>query len=154
MSHQDVEYIIDAIFIITMILFVSGVLFMLAVAMREPREKTMEPQTVTELRWYLARANSAFNEAIKYRRDADANRIQAILNKAKAEKELAAHATKETKTNLKNARAKVKQADEKFLEADKALLTVHKQKIHLETELQHAQARKDPQCDTPTPNCW
>lgn len=114
----------------------------------------MEPQTVTELRWYLARTNTAFNEALKYRRDADTNRIQAILDKAEAEKELAAHATKETKNNLKNARAKVKQADEKFLEADKALLTVHKQKIHLETELKHAQERKDPQCDTPTQNCW
>lgn len=114
----------------------------------------MEPQTVTELRWYLARANTAFNEAYKYRHDADANRIQAILDKAEAEKELATNATKETKQNLKNARAELKQADEKFLEADKALLTVHKQKIHLETELQHAQARKDPQCDTPTPNCW
>lgn len=114
----------------------------------------MEPQTVTELRWYLARANTAFDEAYKYRRDADTSRIQAILSKAEAERELAAHVTKETKNNLKNARAKVKQADEKFLEADKALLTVHKQKIHLETELEHMQERKDPQCDTPTPNCW
>lgn len=105
----------------------------------------MEPQTVTELRWYLARANTAFNEAYKYRHDADANRIQAILDKAEAEKELATNATKETKNNLKNARAKVKQADEKFLEADKALLTVHKQKIHLETELEHIQQRKTPQ---------
>lgn len=115
---------------------------------------TMEPQTVTEHAPNSDGTSTAFNEAYKYRHDADTNRIQAILDKAEAEKELAAHATKETKTNLKNARAKVKQADEKFLEADKALLTVHKQKIHLETELQHMQERKDPQCDTPTPNCW
>lgn len=141
----------DAIFIIGMLVICSGSILCTIFG---GKRKTMEPQTVTELRWYLARANTAFNEAIKYRRDADTNRIQAILDKAEAEKELAAHATKETKTNLKNARAKVKQADEKFLEADKALLTVHKQKIHLETELQHAQARKDPQCDTPTQNCW
>lgn len=105
----------------------------------------MTTQTVTRLKWYLTRANTAFNEAYKYRRDADTSRIQAILNKYKAEKDLAAHITKETKNNLKNAQEKLKQADEKFLEADKALLTVHKQKIHLETELEHIQQGKTPQ---------
>lgn len=103
----------------------------------------MEPQTVAELRWYLARSNAIFNQALGRRKQADTNRIQAILDKYKAEKDLAAHVTKETKTNLKNAQEKLKQADEKFLTADKTVLTAYKQKIHLETELEHMQERKE-----------
>lgn len=142
MTPQNIKYIIDAIFIIVMILFVSGVLFILAVATREPREKTMEPQTVTELRWYLARINTAYTQALDERRKAENTRMQAILDKAKAERELEAHATKETKTNLKNMKEKLKQATEAHQTADAALMTLYKQKIHLETELEHIQAEK------------
>lgn len=143
MTPQNIKYIIDAIFIIVMILFVSGVLFILAVATREPREKTMEPQIVTELRWYLERINSAFNEAIKYRFQADTNRLQAQLDLGRAQRNQEINQTKENKTEVKNAHAKVKQAGEKFLEADKALMAVYKQKIHLETELENIQERKE-----------
>lgn len=143
MSHQDIEYIIDAIFIIVMILFVSSVLFMLAVATREPREKTMEPQTVTELRWYLARINTAYTQALDERRKAGNTRLQAILDREQAERELEAHATKETKNNLKNMKEKLKQATETYQTADAAVMTLYKQKIHLETELEHIQAEKE-----------
>lgn len=143
MSHQDIEYIIDAIFIIVMILFVSSVLFMLAVATREPREKTMEPQTVTELRWYLARINTAYTQALDERRKAGNTRLQAILDREQAERELEAHATKETKNNLKNMKEKLKQATETYHTADAAVMTLYKQKIHLETELEHIQAEKE-----------
>lgn len=143
MSHQDIEYIIDAIFIIVMILFVSSVLFMLAVATREPREKTMEPQTVTELRWYLARINTAYTQALDERRKAETTRLQAILDREQAERELEAHATKETKNNLKNMKEKLKQATETYHTADAAVMTLYKQKIHLETELEHIQAEKE-----------
>lgn len=143
MSHQDIEYIIDAIFIIVMILFVSSVLFMLAVATREPREKTMEPQTVTELRWYLARINTAYTQALDECRKAGTTRLQAILDREQAERELEAHATKETKNNLKNMKEKLKQATETYHTADAAVMTLYKQKIHLETELEHIQAEKE-----------
>lgn len=143
MSHQDIEYIIDAIFIIVMILFVSSVLFMLAVATREPREKTMEPQTVTELRWYLARINTAYTQALDERRKAGNTRLQAILDREQAERELEAHATKETKNNLKNMKEKLKQATETYQTANAAVMTLYKQKIHLETELEHIQAEKE-----------
>lgn len=103
---------------------------------------TMEPQTVTELRWYLARINTAYKQALTNRRQTENTRMQAILDKAKAERELAAHVTKETKTNLKNTQEKLKQATEEFETADTALMTVYKQKIHLETELEHAQQGK------------
>lgn len=103
----------------------------------------MEPQTVTELRWYLERINSAFNEAIKYRFQADTNRLQAQLDLGRAQRNQEINQTKENKTEVKNAHAKVKQAGEKFLEADKALMAVYKQKIHLETELENIQERKE-----------
>ena len=102
----------------------------------------MTPQTVTELRRQLARIKAAYTQAIENLLHADENRLQTILDKAEAERELAAHVTKETKTNLKNAKQKLKQATEEFETADKALMTVYKQKIHLEDELKRAQERK------------
>lgn len=102
----------------------------------------MEPQTVTELRWYLARINTAFAQALDERRKAENNRLQAILDREQAERELEAHTTKETKNNLKTVKEKLKQATETYQTADAALMTVYKQKIHLETELEHAQERK------------
>lgn len=103
----------------------------------------MEPQTVTELRRQLARIETAYTQAIENLRRADDNRLQAILDKAKAERELEAHATKETKTNLKNMKEKLKQATETYQTADAAVMTLYKQKIHLETELEHIQAEKE-----------
>lgn len=102
----------------------------------------MEPQTVTELRWYLARINTAYKQALDNRRQTENNRMQAILDKAKAERELAAHTTKETKNNLKTVKEKLKQATETYQIADAAVMTVYKQKIHLETELENIQERK------------
>lgn len=63
-------------------------------------------QTVTELRRQLARIKTAYTQAIENLRRADDNRLQAILDQAEAERELAAHATKETKSDLKNAKKK------------------------------------------------
>lgn len=102
----------------------------------------MEPQTVTELRWYLACTKRALVQALNDRSNAENNRLQAILDQGKAERELAAHATRETKTNLKNAKKKVKQATEEFETADKAFMTVYKQAIHLADELKNTQERK------------
>lgn len=68
----------------------------------------MEPQTVTELRRQVARIKAAFAQALENRNRADTNRLQAILDKAEAERELAAHVTKETKTNLKTVKRKTK----------------------------------------------
>lgn len=102
----------------------------------------MTPQTVTELRRQLARIKTAYTQAIENLRRADDNRLQAILDQAEAERELAAHATKETKSDLKNAKKKVKQATEEFETADKAFMTVYKQKIHLEDELANMQKTK------------
>lgn len=102
----------------------------------------MEPQTVTELRRQLARIETAYTQAIENLRRADDNRLQAILDQAEAERELAAHVTKETKSDLKNAKKKVKQATEEFETADKAFMTVYKQKIHLEDELANMQKTK------------
>lgn len=96
----------------------------------------MEPQTATELRWYLARINIAFNEALKYREQADTNRLQAQIDLHDASRAQA-------KTAIRQLSKKVKQANEAFLEADKALMAVHKQKIHLETELENIQERKE-----------
>nr|DAU21775.1 MAG TPA: hypothetical protein [Caudoviricetes sp.] len=102
----------------------------------------MEPQTVTELRRQVARIKAAFAQALENRRNAENNRLQAILDREHAERELAAHATRETKSDLKNAKQKLKQATEEFETADKAFMTVYKQKIHLEDELKRAQERK------------
>ena len=102
----------------------------------------MEPQTVTELRRQLARIETAYTQAIENLRRADDNRLQAILDQAEAERELAAHVTKETKSNLKTVKKKVKQATEEFETADKAFMTVYKQKIHLEDELANMQKTK------------
>lgn len=103
----------------------------------------MEPQTVTELRWYLARINSAFNEAIKYRAQADTDRLQALIDLHDATRA-------QEKTLIRQLSKKAKKASEAFLEADKALMAVHKQKIHLETELEHMQERKEYQWNTHT----
>lgn len=101
----------------------------------------MTPQTVTELRRQLARIETAYTQAIENLRRADDNRLQAILDQAEAERELAAHATKETKSDLKNAREKLKQATETYQTADAALMIVYKQKIHLEDELERAERK-------------
>lgn len=102
----------------------------------------MEPQTVTELRWQLTHIKAAFAQALENRRNAENNRLQAILDLEQAERELAAHVTRETKSNLKNAKEKLKQATEEFETADKAFMTVYKQKIHLEDELANMQKTK------------
>lgn len=102
----------------------------------------MEPQTVTELRRQLARIETAYTQAIENLRRADDNRLQAILDQAEAERELAAHATKETKSDLKNAKKKVKQATQTYQTADAAVMTVYKQKIHLEDELEHTERKQ------------
>ncbi|RIY18569.1 hypothetical protein CJI54_06660, partial [Bifidobacteriaceae bacterium NR026] len=83
---------------------------------------------IKELKQQLARIKAAFAQALENLRRADDNRLQAILDWGQAERELAAHATKETKSDLKNAKKKVKQATEEFETADKAFVTVYKQK--------------------------
>lgn len=101
-----------------------------------------DPQTVTELRRQVARIKAAYTRANDNRCRADENRLVAIIAQNAAERELAAHVTKETKTNLKNAKEKLKQATETYQTADAAVMTVYKQKIHLEDELKRAQERK------------
>ena len=101
----------------------------------------MTPQTVTELRRQLARIKTAYTQALDERRKAEDNRLQAILDQEQAERELAAHVTKETKSDLKIAREKLKQATETYQTADKALMIVYKQKIHLEDELERAERK-------------
>lgn len=96
---------------------------------------------IKELKQQLTHINAAFAQALENRHNAENNRLQAILNQAEAERELAAHVTKETKTNLKNAREKLKQATQTYETADAALMTVYKQKIHLEDELEHAERK-------------
>lgn len=102
----------------------------------------MTPQTVTELRRQVARIKAAYTQANDNRCRADENRLVAIIAQNAAERELAAHATKETKSDLKNAKKKVKQATEEFETADKAFMIVYKQKIHLEDELKNMQKTK------------
>ena len=97
---------------------------------------------IKELKQQLTHINAAFAQALENRHNAENNRLQAILNQAEAERELAAHVTKETKRDLKNAKKKVKQATEEFETADKAFMTVYKQKIHLEDELANMQKTK------------
>lgn len=101
-----------------------------------------DPQTVTELRRQVARIKAAYTQANDNRCRADENRLTAIIAQNAAERELAAHATKETKSDLKNAKKKVKQATEEFETADKAFMTLYKQKIHLEDELANMQKTK------------
>lgn len=101
-----------------------------------------DPQTVTELRRQLARIKTTYTQANDNRCRADENRLTAIIAQNAAERELAAHVTKETKSDLKNAKKKVKQATEEFETADKAFMTVYKQKIHLEDELKNMQKTK------------
>lgn len=96
---------------------------------------------IKELKQQLTHINAAFAQALENRNRADTNRLQAILNQAEAERELAAHVTKETKTNLKTVKEKLKQATETYQTADTAVMTVYKQKIHLEDELEHAERK-------------
>lgn len=96
---------------------------------------------IKELKQQLTHINAAFAQALENRNRADTNRLQAILDQAEAERELAAHVTKETKTNLKTVKEKLKQATETYQTADKALMIVYKQKIHLEDELEHAERK-------------
>lgn len=101
----------------------------------------MESQNIKELKQQLTHINAAFAQALENRRNAENNRLQAILDRAQAERELAAHVTKETKTNLKTVKEKLKQATETYQTADAAVMTVYKQKIHLEDELERAERK-------------
>lgn len=101
----------------------------------------MESQTIKELKQQLTHINAAFTQALENRRNAENNRLQAILDQAEAERELAAHVTKETKTNLKTVKEKLKQTTQTYQTADAAVMTVYKQKIHLEDELEHAERK-------------
>lgn len=96
---------------------------------------------IKELKQQLTRIKAAFAQALENRRNAENNRLQAILDRAQAERELEAHVTKETKTNLKTVKEKLKQATETYQTADAALMIVYKQKIHLEEELEHAERK-------------
>lgn len=96
---------------------------------------------IKELKQQLTHINAAFAQALENRNRADTNRLQAILDQAEAERELAAHVTKETKTNLKNVKEKLKHATETYQTADAAVMTVYKQKIHLEDELEHTERK-------------
>ena len=128
----------DAIFIIGMLVICSGSILCTIFG---GKRKTMEPQTVTELKQQLARIKTAYTQTLDNCCRADENRLAAIINQDRAEREHAAHVTKETKTNLKTAREKVKQASEAYQTADKAFLTVYKQKIHLEDELKRVERK-------------
>lgn len=96
---------------------------------------------IKELKQQLTHIKAAFAQALENRDKAENNRLQAILDRAQAERELAAHVTKETKTNLKTVKEKLKQATETYQTADAAVMTVYKQKIHLEDELEHAERK-------------
>lgn len=96
---------------------------------------------IKELKQQLTHINAAFAQALENRRNAESNRLQAILDRAQAERELEAHVTKETKTNLKTVKEKLKQATETYQTADAAVMTVYKQKIHLEDELEHTERK-------------
>lgn len=102
----------------------------------------MESQNIKELKQQLTHINASFAQALENRHNAENNRLQAILDQAEAERELAAHVTKETKSNLKNAREKLKHATETYQTADAAVMTVYKQKIHLEDELERAERKQ------------
>lgn len=96
---------------------------------------------IKELKQQLTHINAAFAQALENRHNAENNRLQAILDRERAERELAANVTKETKTNLKTVKEKLKQATETYQTADAAVMTVYKQKIHLEDELEHAERK-------------
>lgn len=96
---------------------------------------------IKELKQKLAHIKAALAQALDNRRNAENNRLQAILDQERAERQLEAHVTKETKTNLKTVKEKLKQATETYQTADKALMIVYKQKIHLEDELERAERK-------------
>lgn len=101
----------------------------------------MESQTIKELKQKLAHIKTAFAQVLENRHNAENNRLQAILDREQAERELAANVTKETKTNLKTVKEKLKQATQTYQTADAAVMTVYKQKIHLEDELEHTERK-------------
>lgn len=96
---------------------------------------------IKELKQQLTHIKAAFAQALENRDKAENNRLQAILDRAQAERELAAHVTKETKTNLKTVKEKLKQTTQTYQTADAAVMTVYKQKIHLEDELERAERK-------------
>lgn len=98
---------------------------------------------IKELKQQLTHIKAAFAQALDERRNAENNRLQAILDREQAERELAAHVTKETKTNLKTVKEKLKQATETYQTADAALMIVYKQKIHLEDKLERAEKENE-----------
>lgn len=98
---------------------------------------------IKELKQQLTHINAAFAQALENRHNAENNRLQAILDREQAERELAAHVTKETKTNLKTVKEKLKQATETYQTADAALMIVYKQKIHLEDKLERAEKENE-----------
>ncbi|MFW0893513.1 hypothetical protein ACJV45_00570 [Gardnerella sp. Marseille-Q9181] len=101
----------------------------------------MESQTIKELKQKLAHIKTTFAQVLENRHNAENNRLQAILDREQAERELAANVTKETKTNLKTVKEKLKQATQTYQTADAAVMTVYKQKIHLEDELEHTERK-------------
>lgn len=96
---------------------------------------------IKELKQQLTHTKALLAQALENRRNAENNWLQAILDQEQAERELAAHVTKETKSNLKNAREKLKHATQTYQTADAAVMTVYKQKIHLEDELEHTERK-------------
>lgn len=96
---------------------------------------------IKELKQQLTHINAAFAQALENRHNAGNNRLQAILDQAEAERELAAHVTRETKSNLKTVKEKLRHATETYQTADAAVMTVYKQKIHLEDELERAERK-------------
>lgn len=97
---------------------------------------------IKELKQQLTHIKTAYTQALDERCKAEDNRLQAILDQERAERELAAHVTRETKSDRKIAREKLKQATQTYQIADKALMIVYKQKIHLEDELERAERKQ------------
>lgn len=97
---------------------------------------------IKELKQQLTHIKAAYTQALDERRKAENNRLQVILDRERAERELDEQVTKETKSDLKIAREKLKQATEAYQTADAAVMIVYKQKIHLEDELERAERKQ------------